>query len=79
METRIAGIPCQVRVDSFFVQRPLGPSCDSDLDCYGYTELDYTVCDRRGRAAPWLQRKLTPAATAELEAEIEEFMGGRDD
>jgi hypothetical protein len=32
---------------------------DSDWDYYGYTESDWEVCDRRGRPAPWLERKLT--------------------
>lgn len=55
----VAGIPCLIEIDRFFAQPALGPSCDSDLDCYGYTEVDFTVCDRRGRPAPWLERKLT--------------------
>lgn len=74
MGTSIAGIPCQVQVDYFFVQKPMGPSADSDWDCYGYTEIEFTVCDRRGRPAPWLNKKVTPEIKAELETEIERFM-----
>lgn len=74
MDTSIAGIPCQVQVDYFFVQQPMGPSADSDWDCYGYTEIEFTVCDRRGRPAPWLNKKVTPEIKAELETEIERFM-----
>lgn len=59
LPTRLAGIPCIARVHNFFVQPPMGPSADSDLDCYGYEEIDYAICDQRGRPAPWLEKKLT--------------------
>lgn len=44
------------------------------MDCYGYTDSEWTVCDRRGRPAPWLDRKLTADDKARIEQEIEEFM-----
>lgn len=59
METRIAGIPCKVRVTHCFVQKPLGPRCDSDLDCYGYTDIEFDVLDRKGYPAPWLEKKMS--------------------
>jgi hypothetical protein len=59
--TRIAGIPCQVEVGHFFRQPALGPRADSDWDCYGYTDLEFEVLDRRGRPAPWLRKKVTEA------------------
>lgn len=71
IETRIAGIPCIVKLDSMFVQKPLGPSCDSDMDCYGYAEIEFTVCDRRGRPAPWLERKMTDKDQSRIENELE--------
>lgn len=70
IETRIAGIPCIVKIDSLFVQKPMGPTADSDWDCYGYTDLEYTVCDRRGRPAPWLERKMTEKDEARIEGEL---------
>ena len=42
----------------------------SDLDYHGYTELDYTICDRRGRPAPWLERKASKDDIANIEEEI---------
>lgn len=68
---RIAGIPCVIRVDSFFRQAPDYGTWDSDLDCSGYIEADYTICDRRGRPAPWLERKRTPDDDTEIMAEID--------
>jgi len=59
LETRIAGIPCQIQVGRCFVQKAMGQRADSDLDCYGYSEVEYTVCDRNGRPAPWLSKKMT--------------------
>lgn len=71
-ESTVAGIPCLIRVDYFFKQKPLGPMCDSDMDCAGYVNVDFTVCDRRGRPAPWLDRKLTTEDKERIENEIEE-------
>ena len=70
---RIAGIPCVIRVDHFFRQAPDYGTWDSDLDCSGYIEAEYTICDRRGRPAPWLERKRTPDDDTEIMAEIEEI------
>lgn len=71
-ESTVAGIPCLIRVDYFFKQKPLGPMCDSDMDCYGYVNVDFTVCDRRGRPAPWLEKKLSTEDKERIETEIEE-------
>ena len=74
LESSVAGIPCQIQISYFFSQPPMGPRADSDMDCYGYTDSEWTVCDRRGRPAPWLDRKLTADDKARIEQEIEEFM-----
>ena len=68
MDTKIAGIPCTVRIDYVRVTPP-DPRGDSDWDYYGYTEFDYTVCDRRGRPAPWLEKKMTRADEARIHDE----------
>lgn len=70
IESTVAGIPCLVQIDHVFIQRPLGPSADSDLDCYGYAEVEFTVLDRRGRPAPWLEKKMTASDKARVEADI---------
>lgn len=70
MKTTVAGIPCRVDVDRCFVQKPMGPMADSDMDCYGYSEIDFTVCDRGGRPAPWLAAKMTDDDRCRIECEI---------
>jgi hypothetical protein len=32
----------------------------SDLDYHGYVECEYTVYDRKGYPAKWLEAKITP-------------------
>ncbi len=72
LSTTVCGIPAQLAVHSVTHQPPLGPRADSDVDCYGWTDVEYTVCDRRGRPAPWLERKLTERDHNELRAFVEE-------
>jgi len=74
IETRVAGIPCQALVTYYFSQKPMGPSADSDWDCYGYQEVEFEVLDRRGRPAPWLAKKLTDKDEQRIEQEIIEQM-----
>lgn len=59
IDARIAGIPYQVKVLSFHRQAPWRGSimsCPSDVDWYGYTEMDYEILDRKGYKAPWLEK-----------------------
>lgn len=57
---RVAGIPCQVRVLWAEAYRPAylwGPP----ERCYPAEgpECEWEITDRRGRHAPWLEKKLT--------------------
>lgn len=70
VDTRICGIPCTVRVLSAEYTKPDSNCWSSDWDYYGGWELDWEVCDRRGRPAPWLARKMTDADTGRLEKEL---------
>lgn len=68
--SRIAGIPCQIAVTHLVDERgSFSPNAASDLDYYGYTECEFTVLDRRGRPAPWLEHKLTDADRQRLTEE----------
>jgi hypothetical protein len=75
LETRVAGIPCIVGVTHFeSVRGSFSYHAASDMDYHGYIECEFTVCDRRGRPAPWLERKLTSEDISRIDAEIEEQM-----
>jgi hypothetical protein len=71
LELRVCGIPCLVRVTHWVPWTPCRVTAEAD-DSYpedgGYG--DWEILDRNARPAPWLARKLTPGARAELEQEI---------
>lgn len=74
IETRISGIPCIVGVTHFDrEQGSYSYHAASDLDYYGYTECEFDVLDRRGRKAPWLERKLSDSEIRRIESEIAEY------
>lgn len=80
-EHRIAGIPCTIAVIYFHHQRPHGGSahtCDSDVDWYGYTEMEFDVLDRKGYLANWLEKKMTDDDRIEIESTAMELMGHDD-
>ena len=72
MNTRIAGIPCQIQVNSFN-RVPGSYQADNDLDYYGYVECAWSVLDRNGRKAAWLERKLTEADRMRIDKEVMEW------
>ena len=75
IKTKVAGIPCQVRVDWFDGQEgSFNYNAPSDHDFYGYLEIEFTVLDRAGRAAPWLDKKLTDADRDRITGEIESYI-----
>ena len=73
---RIAGVPCLIGVTGYLYQPPCKghPStCASDWDYYGYEEIEWEILDRRGKPAPWLDRKLSPADRGEITRELLEL------
>lgn len=71
--TRVHNIPCGVVIDSYLsVPHWRGPieQCPSDLDYYGYNEIEYHIIDRRGYPAPWLERLMTADDKARIYDEI---------
>lgn len=70
LETRICGIPCRVDARVLVVPGRMSWNAPSDLDYWGYTEIDFTVLDQRGRPAPWLERKMTDRDVELLEEEL---------
>jgi hypothetical protein len=62
LNTRIAGIPCKVGVIRLIREPFLAP------------EADFRVMDRRGRLAPWLNKKLTEGDYERISVEIAEAL-----
>ena len=74
MKTRIAGIPCKVRVIHF---TPRVPAQLTGLpeNCYPEEggEIEFTVLDRKGYRAPWIEKKLTKDDVERIEREYEVY------
>lgn len=77
IQTTIANIPAVIRVHNFVsVRGSHSYNAQSDMDYHGYTECEFEVCDRRGRPAPWLARKINAEITARIEETISAYMKG---
>lgn len=69
--SNICGIPCIILIDCCAVYRGSHNSAaDSELDYYGYSEIEFTILDRKGYKAAWLERKLTEDIENRIQAEI---------
>ena len=73
-EFRVAGIPCIIGVKEYFKQEPQGSWADSDWDCYGYTDVDYDILDRKGYLANWLAKKSSDSDDNKIFDAIEKQM-----
>jgi len=62
-EYRVAGIPAIINVTALDVRRS---------GMYNNVVSEFEVCDRRGRRAMWLERKLDDELIAEIKHEIAE-------
>ena len=77
IECRIQGIPCLIDVDHYEVVKGSYRWDEvSDLDYHGYTECEYTVYDRKGYRAKWLETKITAADDDVIVAAIERDIEG---
>ena len=59
-ESKIAGIPCKIKVLHHIPYRPSKVYGNGDADPPEYEDLEYMVLDRKEYPAPWLIRKLKP-------------------
>ena len=77
IETTVCGIPCIVKVLSWEPYVPAKVSGPPE-DCYpaegGYG--NWELLDRKGRAAPWLEAKMTEQDRRVLEEELFNRMEG---
>lgn len=54
------GLPCQIGVVEFKqVKGSFSRNAPSDVDYYGYTEVEYDILDRKGRRAGWIEKRMT--------------------
>ena len=65
----IIGIPAIVKVNSAIYSEP-DPGADSDWDHHGGWNIEFTVCDRNGRPAPWLETKMNKKDRLQLYLDI---------
>ena len=72
IESKVCGIPCIIAVHKFMAGS-YSYAAGSDVDYYGASEWE--ILDRRGRPAPWLERKVTPTIASDIEAQINSVMG----
>ena len=70
MQTRISGIPARIEVTSFTPWRPARLYGHPDSWAPAEGEIEWSVLDRHGRPAPWLEKKLTPAERRRIEGEL---------
>ena len=69
-ESKIAGIPCKIKVIHYIPYRPSKVYGNGDADPPEYEDLEYMVLDRKEHPAPWLMKKLKPEDDSRL---LEEF------
>ena len=68
-DTVAMGIPCKVEIDSYDEYIP--PSFDSPAEG---GEIYYTILDRKGYPAKWLESRLSSAEWEELEERVAELL-----
>lgn len=74
METHINGIPCIIQYTITGGYKPARINAPPE-NCYEaeYPGINFRVCDRNGRPAPWLECKMTDKDRERIESEILEY------
>lgn len=76
IDYEVKGIPCQIRVDHYEKVKPWKGSphnCPSDADFYGYEDIEYTVLDRKGYEATWLEKKIDVEEDEKIQFMISDY------
>ena len=70
--TKIQGIPCQCSVVCLGRESPMirYGSGAGDVIAPEYPEFEFTILDRKGYKAPWLEKKLTQQDEVRLQEEF---------
>ena len=71
MFTHIDGIPCKIKYSIYGKYVPAKTNAEPDY-CHEaeYPVIEFTVYDRKGYLAPWLECKLTDEDRERIEQEI---------
>lgn len=76
--SKVSGIPCLIDVTHFNkVCGSFSREAASDMDYHGWTDIEFTVCDKRGKPAPWLERKMTDEEYQDICDQIEASITAR--
>lgn len=70
MNTRVCGIPAMIEITSFAPYRCCKRGHIDNWLPDELPEIEWHILDRRGRPAPWLERKLSPADRREIEKDL---------
>ena len=79
MQTRVAGIPAMIEITSFSPYRCFKRGHIDRWLPDELPEIEFMILDRRGRPAPWLEKKLSPAERRRIEGELIAQCSTRDD
>lgn len=77
VEVIVSGIPALAHVFTYIDHPGMSDprNAPSDLDYYGYSEIEFEMLDRRGYRAPWLDKKLdNPVIDECVRSQIREAM-----
>jgi hypothetical protein len=77
IQTTVSGIPCLARM-TYYVPADPGRTHGPPEDCWPPEPavVDFDVLDLRGRAAPWLERKMSIDDIVRIEVELIEAVEG---
>mgnify|MGYP001097107250 CR=1 FL=1 len=74
IESTVKSIPCKIRVDDYYkVKGSYSYNAPSDFDYRGYEEINYTVLDRKGYEAPWLEKKIDELEDERIKIMISDY------
>ena len=66
IETRVAGIPCQMHVLSHYYEAP-------SADCPGDFDFEWELYDRKGYRAKWLEKRFLAQSQAAQDRDVEQM------
>jgi hypothetical protein len=79
-ESNVCGIPCIIRVTDWEPYQPAILRADpGDSHPSEGGEGEWEILDTKGRAAPWLERKMTSDDQSRITQEVFEHMENQDD